>query len=36
MFEKIVALLERIEDEQLLETIYWYVERHLVRKPPKR
>ncbi len=36
MFEKIVALLERIDDEQLLEAIYWYVERNLVRKPPKR
>ena len=34
--EKIWALLTQIEDEGVLESIYWYVERLLVRKPPRR
>ena len=36
MKEKILALLEQIEDERILESIYWYIERKLVRKPPER
>lgn len=34
--EKIMDLLEKINDERLLENIYWYIERKLVRKPPER
>ncbi len=36
MIEKIISLLEQIQDERLLESIYWYIERRLVRKPPQR
>ena len=35
MIHKILALLELIEDEKVLENIYWYIERSLVRHPPK-
>lgn len=36
MFEKILTLLEQIEDESDLESIYWYVERMLVQEETKR
>ncbi len=29
--ERILALLEKIEDEQFLESIYWYIDRKVVR-----
>ncbi|MEA4998627.1 MAG: hypothetical protein VB087_04470 [Candidatus Limiplasma sp.] len=32
MKDRIWAMLEKIEDEQLLESIYWYIERKLVRE----
>jgi hypothetical protein len=35
MIEKIISLLEQIQDERLLESIYWYIERKLVCKPPR-
>ena len=35
VIEKIVALLEQIDDEDLLERIYWHIERLLVDKVPK-
>lgn len=35
MFEKILAMLEQIEDESELESIYWFVERLLVQETPK-
>ena len=35
MLEKILALLEQIEDESIMENIYWYVERKLVQEQPK-
>jgi len=36
VFEKILTLLEQIEDESDLESIYWYVERMLVQEETKR
>ena len=35
MIEKIISLLEQIEDEHLLESIFWIIERMLVEKPPR-
>jgi len=35
MIDRIVALLEQMEDEDALEMIYWYIERKLMRTPPK-
>ena len=35
VFERIVSMLKQIEDENLLERIYWFVERLLVQKPPR-
>ena len=32
--EKIIALLDLIQDEKILEAIYWYVERKLMRNRP--
>ncbi len=36
VLDRIMALLEKIGDEQLLETIYWYIERKLTRTPPAK
>ncbi|HNW87733.1 MAG TPA: hypothetical protein PKJ47_12435 [Candidatus Limiplasma sp.] len=35
MIEKILAILELIEDEAALEAIYWFAERRLVQEPVK-
>lgn len=35
MYEKILALLVKIPDEATLEKIYWFIERLLVKQPPK-
>jgi hypothetical protein len=35
VIQRIVALLEQIQDESLLESIYWLVERLVVRQPPE-
>lgn len=35
MIDRIIALLEQIEDDVTLEMIYWYVERKLMHRPPK-
>ena len=34
--ERIVALLAQVRDEKVLERIYWYVERIVMRQPPKK
>lgn len=34
--DRIMALLEQIGDEQFLESIYWYIERKLMRTPPEK
>ena len=34
--EQILAILEQIEDETVLETIYWFAERQLVQESDKR
>ncbi len=34
VLERILTLLEQITDEGLLENIYWYIERRVVRTPP--
>jgi hypothetical protein len=36
MMEKILALLNLIKDETVLENIYWYIERMIVRHPPEK
>lgn len=35
MIQKILALLMLIQEERILEDIYWYVERKVVRRPPR-
>jgi len=35
MMERILALLEQVTDESVLENIYWYIERIIVRHSPK-
>ena len=35
VIEKILAILELIEDEASLEAIYWFAERRLVQEPVK-
>jgi hypothetical protein len=35
MKERILALLEQITDESVLESIYWYIERMIVRHKPE-
>lgn len=35
MIDRIIALLEQMEDDASLEMIYWYVESKLMRQPPK-
>lgn len=34
MLERILALLAQVTDESLLESIYWYIERKVMRTPP--
>lgn len=36
MIEKIMALLAQIDDEAVLEHIFWEIERKLVRQPEGR
>lgn len=35
MIDRIIALLEQMDDDVALEMIYWYVERKLMQQPPK-
>lgn len=35
MIERIVAMLEQIKDERMLESIYWIIERKLVQSRPR-
>ncbi len=35
MIERIVAMLEQIQDERVLESIYWIIERKLVQNRPR-
>lgn len=36
MIEKILDLLEQIDDEAMLECIFWEIERKLIRQPERR
>jgi len=36
VLEKILALLGEIEDESVLESIYWFIERSVVQNPPAK